>query len=113
MNEKIPYQEYQNELNKVDETAQNSANSSNGITTSIDLNNYKFSDKVSINMKKFVDFSIFSKYRDTWFIWARVIVYILLVLYWINEISKFFRGFSVSSYSTSHVNQNNTGGSEK
>lgn len=114
LNEKIPYQEYQNELNKVDEIAQNAGNSSNGISTSIDLNNYKFSDKLTINMKRFIDFSIFSKYRDTWFVWVRVIVYILLVLYWINEISKFFRGFSISSYSTSNVNQNTqTGGNDK
>ena len=56
LNEKIPYQEYQNELNKVDETAQNASNSSTGISTSIDLNNYKFSDKLTINMKRFIDF---------------------------------------------------------
>ena len=82
--------------------------------TKINLSNYKFSDKLSIKMNKFIDFSIFTKYRDVWFVWVRVVVYILLVLYWINETSKFFRGFSISSYSTSNVNQNTqTGGNDK
>ncbi len=114
LNGKIPYQSYQNELNKIDETAQNTGNSGEGITTSISLSNYTLSDKLSVKMNKFIDFSIFTKYRDVWFVWVRVVVYILLVLYWINETSKFFRGFSISSYSTSNVNQNTqTGGNNK
>lgn len=46
-------------------------------------------------MNKFIDFGIFSKYKSTWFVWVRVVIYVLLLLYNINEFTKTLRGVGV------------------
>lgn len=78
------------------------------ITTSIDLNNYSITDKLTINMNKFIDFSIFSKYKETWYSWIGVVVYIRLVIYNINQTIKFLRGFGITEGSIRDV-QNSIG----
>lgn len=91
-----------------------SGSNQNSITTSIDLNNYKLTDRFSLSMSNFIDFSIFNQYRDTWFTWVRVVVYVLLIIYWLNEIMKFLRGFHIAGGSSAYVSQNNqTGGNVK
>lgn len=66
------------------------------ITLGIDLKNYTVFDKLTINMTKFIDFSIFSQYKSTWYSWIRVVIYIGLVIYNINQTIKFLRGFGIS-----------------
>lgn len=107
LNNKIPYQSYQNNLKGIGEAG---GSGQNNITTSVDLNNYKLSDRLTISMSNFIDFSIFSQYRDIWFTWVRVVVYILLTIYWINETIKFLRGFSIAGGSSAYINQNNNQG---
>ena len=66
------------------------------ITLGIDLKNYSVLDKITLNMNKFIDFSIFSKYKGMWYSWIRVVVYIGLVIYNINQTIKFLRGFGIT-----------------
>ena len=88
-----------------------SGTSQSTISTSVDLNNYKLTDKFTISMANFIDFSIFNQYRDIWFTWVRVVVYILLIIYHLNEVMKFLRGFHIAGGSSTYVNQNiQTGG---
>ena len=61
---------------------------------SIDLDNYVVgSNTLSIN--KFIDFSIFDKYKSTYFGFVRGFTYIFLVLYVINNFYKLIRGTSL------------------
>lgn len=93
LNDKIPYQQYLDDMDAL-KNANNTKND-NDISTFVSLNNYTISDKLVINMNKFIDFSIFSKYKTTWFTWVRVVVYVLLLLYNINEFTKTLRGVGV------------------
>lgn len=93
LNDRIPYQQYLDDLESLKNV--NSARSSEDISTYVSLNNYAISDKLVINMNKFIDFSIFNKYKSTWFVWVRVVVYLLLLLYNINEFTKTLRGVGV------------------
>ena len=70
---------------------------------SIDLDNYIIgSNTLSIN--KFIDFSIFDKYKSTYFGFVRGFTYIFLVLYVINNFYKLIRGTSIMN-SISHKNE--------
>ena len=93
LNDRIPYQQYLDDMDVL-KNANNTKND-NDISTFVSLNNYTISDKLVINMNKFIDFSIFSKYKTTWFTWVRVVVYVLLLLYNINEFTKTLRGVGV------------------
>lgn len=93
LNEKIPYQTYLASLKDI-ESVTDVTGDTDEITLGVDLKNYSILDKFTINMNKFIDFSIFSKFKPTWYSWIRVVVYIGLVLYNINEVVKFFNGFS-------------------
>ena len=70
---------------------------------SIDLDNYVVgSNTLSIN--KFIDFSIFDKYKSTYYGFVRGFTYIFLVLYVINNFYKLIRGTSLMSAIT-HKNE--------
>ncbi len=96
LNEKIPYQTYLQSLKDI-ESITDVTGDTDDITLGIDLKNYSILDKITINMNKFIDFSIFSKFKPTWYSWVRVVVYIGLVLYNVNEAVKFFNGFGAVS----------------
>lgn len=102
LNEKIPYQDYIQSLKDI-ESVTDALGDTDEITTSIDLSNYSVTDKLTINMNKFIDFSIFSKYKETWYSWIRVVVYIGLVIYNINQTIKFLRGFGITEGSIRDV----------
>lgn len=91
INEKIPYRNYINALEQLDDVEVN------GISESINISNYYISDTLSISKNKWIDFSIFDRYKETWYTWTRVIIYILFIIYNINEIIKTFRGASAVS----------------
>lgn len=105
LNEKIPYQDYLESLKEI-ESLSDALGDTDEITTSIDLSNYSISDKLTINMSKFIDFSIFSKYKETWYSWIRVVVYIGLVIYNINQTIKLFNGFGAVEGSIRDVQNN-------
>lgn len=95
LNEKIPYQQYLESLKEIESITDVTGDTDN-ITLGIDIKNYSVLDKLTINMTKFIDFSIFSQYKSTWYSWIRVVIYIGLVIYNINQTIKFLRGFGIS-----------------
>lgn len=105
LNNKIPYQQYSSNLQDIGEA---SGSGQQTLSTNIDLNNYKLSDRMTLSMSNFIDFSFFSRYRDTWFTWVRVFVYVLLLIYNINQITKFLRGFNVADGSGASPYANNS-----
>ena len=92
LNDKIPLYDYLDSLEEIEE-AGNTSNSD--IAISVDLENYNLLDKAKLNIQNFIDFSILNNYKDTWFAWVRVFTYVALVIYHINEIIKFLRGFNL------------------
>lgn len=105
LNEKIPYQQYIEELENL-ENISNTTRGSGDISLGIDLNNYSVLDKLTINMSNFIDFSIFSQYKSTWYSWIRVVFYIGLVIYNINQTVKFLRGFGIAEGSIRDAQSN-------
>lgn len=63
-------------------------------------------------MSKFIDFSIFNNFKSTWYSWVRVVTYIGLVIYNINQITKLFNGYGAVEGSIRDV-QSNIKGSDK
>lgn len=102
LNEKIPYQQYIQSLKDI-ESVTDVTGDTDDITLGIDLKNYSVLDKITLNMNKFIDFSIFSKYKGMWYSWIRVVVYIGLVIYNINQTIKFLRGFGITEGSIRDV----------
>jgi len=112
INNKIPYQQYLDSLKDI-ESITDLTGDTEDITVGIDLNNYSVLDKFTISMSNFIDFSIFSKYKETWYSWIRVVVYIGLVIYNINQTIKMFNGFTAVDGSIQNVQNNISGGNDK
>lgn len=112
INEKIPYQQYLNSLKDI-ESITDLTGDTDEITVGIDLNNYSVLDKFTVSMSNFIDFSIFSQYKNTWYSWVRVVVYIGLVIYNINQTIKMFNGFTAVDGSIRDVQNNIIGGNGK
>lgn len=92
LNEKIPYQQYLESFEEI-ESITDLTGDTDEITTSIDMGEYTITDNLTISMQNFIDFSIFTKYKETWYSWVRVVTYIGLVIYNINQVVKMFNGF--------------------
>lgn len=58
---------------------------------SVDINNYSVGN-LNISKAKFIDFSIFDKYKSTYYSWVRGFTFVFLVLYIINHWYKLIRG---------------------
>jgi len=112
VNKKIPYQQYLNSLKDI-ESITDLTGDTDEITVGIDLNNYSVLDKFTLSMSNFIDFSIFSQYKNTWYSWVRVVVYIGLVIYNINQTIKMFNGFTAVDGSIRDVQNNISGGNGK
>ena len=50
---------------------------------------------MSVKLSRFIDFSFVGKYRDTWFNWCRIVFYIMIIIFNISNVIKFFNGHSV------------------
>ena len=88
ISQKIPYQDYIEMFETVQQVQ-------SGESIAVGLNNYNFGNGLTYNNDKFIDFSWVTKYKDTWYAWARGIIFILLIIYNINQIMKLFRGYSI------------------
>lgn len=86
---KLPYESYINMFGSILDI------SIDGQLEDISINNYQIGNK-KINVPSFIDFSIITKYRDTWYTWVRGFVFIFLIIYHINQLTKFLRGFSIT-----------------
>lgn len=96
LNNKIPYETYLSALNEIGSVPV----AVDERDVSIALENYKISDNLTINLNNFIDFGIFTKYKNTWYGWCRAVIYPLLIFYWLNQISKFLNHYSVSDFQT-------------
>ena len=101
LSEKLPYEHYIQIFGNVE----NVDGSSGG---SISLNGYKINGS-TFNSDNFIDLGFITKYKDNWYSWARGIIYILLVIYNVNQIMKLFRGYNLAS---DVVNRANGGGKD-
>lgn len=79
-----------------------------GNDIAIDLNGYKIGN-MNFNVKKFVDFSWVSKYKNTWYAWVRGFVFVFLIIYNINQVIKLLRGYNVAD-GFSKLSESNGGG---
>lgn len=102
LNTKIPYKQYIEDFEQLSEIEHESRD----ITVSADLSNYKVSDDLYIDKPKFLDFSFMSKYQNVWFSWVRVVVYIGLIIFNLNMLTKYLRGFNLADGSFRLVNNN-------
>lgn len=89
LSEKIPYQDYINLFETI-KTVES------GEDLSIDLPEYQISNNLRIEQHKFIDFGKVTKYKQTWYGWVRGFTFIFMIIYNINQIMKFLRGFNVA-----------------
>lgn len=104
ISEKIPYQDYIDMFETVKQVE-------SGEDISIDLNGYNIFG-MTFNINKFINFSWITKYKNTWYAWCRGIIFILLIIYNINQIMKLFRGYNVGE-GISRINQQQSGGGKQ
>ena len=93
LSQKIPYQDYINLFGTLETI-------SAGEELSVDLPEYKISNDLTIKQEKFIDFNIIKEFKTTWYGWVRGFTFIFIIIYNINQIMKFLRGFSVSDAAT-------------
>ena len=101
LGEKIPYEDYIDMFGDIE-------NVEGGNTSNINLNGYIVAGK-QFGLNNFINFSWILQYKETWYSWARGIVFILLIIYNINQIMKLFRGYSVGD-GNSRINESSGGG---
>lgn len=100
---KLPYESYINMFSTILDIADD------GQMSDISINNYKV-ENLNINMPNFIDFSIITQYRSTWYMWVRGFTFIFLIIYHVNQISKFLRGFNITDGSIIKASENMKGG---
>lgn len=98
---KLPYKDYVNMFSTILDIG------TDGQMEDISIKNYKVGT-LNINVPSFIDFSFITKYRSTWYSWVRGFVFIFLIIYHVNQINKFLRGFSITEGSIK-----NAGGDKK
>ena len=103
---KIPYGDF---INTFEDLAESENYNSNG-EISVNLNGYRVSNDLTINVDNFIDFSNINSVKDTWHAWVRGFIWILLIIYNVNEVIKFLNKYSFSAQSSS---SNSSGGGNK
>lgn len=98
---KLPYNDYITMFSTVLDI------SVDGQIEDISINNLQVGD-LSISLPNFIDFSIITKYRSTWYAWVRGFTYIFLLLYHVNQIVKFLRGYTITDGSISSIEFHST-----
>ena len=99
---KIPYEDYINIFGSIE-------NVESGNTSNVNLNGYTVGGK-NFSLNNFINLNWILQYKETWYSWARGIIFILLIIYNINQIMKLFRGYNVGE-GVSRLNESgNTGG---
>lgn len=88
ISQKIPYQDYINMFETIKQV-------DSGKDITIGLNNYNIGG-LNFNMSNFINFSWVTGFKETWYSWVRGIIFILLIIYNINQIMKLFRGYNVA-----------------
>lgn len=65
---------------------------------SIDIENYSVGS-LSLSKSKFIDFSVFDKYKSIYYGWVRGFTFVFLILYVINHWYKLIRGVDLINFS--------------
>lgn len=105
--EKIPYQDYV----KLFETIKTVES---GESFSIDLPEYKVADDLTVKKDKFIDYGEVTKYKSTWYSWVRGFTFIFMIIYNINQMTKFLRGINVADGATAlGIERNSNVGGKK
>lgn len=90
----LPYEDYINLFGTIKDIATSEE-------ISIDLKGYRIGN-MNINIDKFIDFSLITKYKDTWYGWCRGVLFIFIIIYHLNQILKLLRGVTFTDGSTAH-----------
>lgn len=90
---KIPYQDYINMFQTIEQIDTDG-------NLSVGIEDYNFGNGLTYSNKKFIDFGWITKYKDTWFGWVRGFTFIFLIIYNLNQITKFLRGINVADGAT-------------
>lgn len=106
LSQKIPYQDYVTLFETIKTV-------STGEDLSIDLPEYKISSDLTVKQKKFIDFGKVTKYKETWYGWVRGFTFIFMIIYNINQITKFLRGINVADGASALGIERNNGGKQK
>ena len=97
---KIPYDDYIQIFGTIE-------NIESGNTSNVNLNNYIVGGK-QFSLNNFIDFGWILQYKENWYSWARGIIFILLIIYNINQIMKLFRGYGIGE-GNSRITENSGG----
>lgn len=101
ISEKIPYTDYV----RLFETIKTLESDNN---LSIDLPKYQITENLEVEQNKFIDFGRITKYKETWFAWVRGFTFIFMIIYNLNQITKFLRGINVADGATALGLEKNT-----
>lgn len=102
---KLPYQDYIDMFGTILDIELD------GQMNDIQVKNYQVGN-LKINLPNFIDFSIITKYKDHWYRWVRGFTFIFLIIYHINQLTKFLRGFSITDGAITKANES-IGGKKK
>lgn len=102
---KLPYEDYINMFGTILDV------SIDGQMEDIAINNYQVGD-ISVSVPNFIDFSFITKYKDTWYMLVRGFVFIFLIIYHVNQLNKFLRGFPITDGAIRHA-EKSEGGKKK
>lgn len=81
-----------------------------GEDLSINLPEYQIANNLKVKQDKFINFGRITKYKQTWYSWVRGFTFIFLIIYNINQITKFLRGINVADGSVLVGTNSNEGG---
>lgn len=87
LSSKIPYNDYIEMFETIKQVE-------SGEDISIDLKGYTVGNN-TFSFNNFIDFSWITQYKETWYSWVRGIIFILLIIYNVNQIMKLFRGYNI------------------
>lgn len=100
LSSKIPYDDYIEIFGTIE-------NVEGSNTSNVNLNNYTVGGK-QFSINNFIDFGWILQYKENWYSWARGIIFILLIIYNINQIMKLFKGYGIGE-GNSRITENSGG----
>lgn len=89
--EKIPYQAYLELFENIQDISEGELAGLN-----VNFNGYKIGNTEIKTENNWIKFDMILKYKQTWFQWCRGFTYIFFIIYNLNQLIKFLRGFSVA-----------------
>lgn len=89
--EKIPYEAYLELFENVKDISEDDI-----VGLDVNFSNYKIGNIKISTSSNWLKFDLILKYKQTWFQWCRGFTYIFFIIYNLNQLIKFLRGFSVA-----------------